>query len=112
MRKNFKFLTLVLSLVLCLAASAFGQETTGEIQGTVKDQTGAVVPNVTVTIKGTSIGFDRTVQTDDKGFYSARQVPPGIYSATTAATAGFAAQTKEGIQVGIGTATTVDFEAA
>ena len=109
MRTKFQFLTLVLSLVLCLAASAFGQETTGELQGTVKDQTGAVVPNVTVTIKGTNIGFNRVVQTDDKGFYSARQVPPGIYSASTSASSGFAAQTKDNIQVGIGTATTVDF---
>jgi hypothetical protein len=112
MRKKFQFITLVLSLVLCLAASAFGQETTGEIQGTVKDQSGAVVPNVTVTIKGVNVGFTRVVQTDDRGFFSARQVPPGTYTASTAATSGFAGQTKDGIQVGIGTATTVDFEAS
>src|SRR6185436_16912286 len=103
MKKKFQFITLVLSLVLCLAASAFGQETTGEIQGTVKDQSGAVVPNVTVTIKGVNIGFSRVVQTDDRGFYSARQVPPGTYTASTTATSGFAGQTKDGIQVGIGT---------
>jgi len=38
MRERFKFLGLALSLVLCLAASALGQETTGNIRGTVKGE--------------------------------------------------------------------------
>ena len=100
-----------LCLAITLSGIAVGQESTGEIQGTVKDQTGAVVPNVTITIKGMSIGFNRSVQTDEKGYYSARQLPPGTYSLSTEAASGFAAQTKDNIQVGIGTATTVDFEA-
>src|SRR5258705_11568330 len=112
MRKKFKFLGLALSLVLCLAASALGQETTGEIQGTVKDQTGAVVPNVSVNIKGVNVGFSRTAQTDSDGVFHARQVPPGIYTVSTEATSGFAAQTKEGVEVSIGNATTVDFSAS
>src|SRR5258707_15501861 len=80
MRNKLNFFALALSLALCLAASALGQETTGEIQGTAKDQTGAVVPNATVTIKGVNVGFNRTVQTDDNGNYRARQIPPGIYN--------------------------------
>lgn len=112
MRKKMKFITLLLSLVLCLTASAFGQETTGEIQGTVKDQAGAVVPNVSVTIKGVDVGFNRTAQTDENGFYRARQIPPGTYTVSITASSGFAAQTKEGVQVGIGNATTLDFTAS
>jgi hypothetical protein len=112
MREKFKFLGLALSLVLCLAASAFGQETTGEIRGTVKDQTGAVVPNVSVNIKGVNIGFSRTAQTDSNGEYHARQMPPGNYTVSTEAASGFAAQTKEGVEVTIGNATTVDFSAS
>ena len=111
MKRNFKKFAFALSLVLCLAGLAFGQETTGEIKGTVKDQTGAVVPNITVTIEGVSIGFKREVQTDGNGAYSARQVPPGIYKVSIAASSGFAAQTKENIQVSIGAATAVDFAA-
>lgn len=111
MRTVFRLFT-ILCLAFTLGGIAMGQETTGEIHGTVRDQAGAVVPNVTVTIKGTNIGFSRTVQTDEKGYYSARQVPPGTYSLSTESTSGFAAQTKDNIQVGIGTATTVDFEAA
>lgn len=112
MKSNFKKFAFALSLVLCLAGLAFGQETTGEIKGTVKDQTGAVVPNITVTIDGVNIGFKREVQTDGNGSYSARQIPPGIYKVSIAASSGFAAQTRESIQVSIGAATTVDFAAA
>ena len=108
MRENFKFFTFALSLVICLAASALGQETAGEIQGTVKDQSGAVVPNVTVVIKGVSLGFNRTMQTDDRGSYRARQIPPGTYTVSTEASSGFAAQVIEGVQVAIGNVTTVD----
>ncbi|MEP6924205.1 MAG: carboxypeptidase-like regulatory domain-containing protein, partial [Pyrinomonadaceae bacterium] len=69
MSKNFKFISLLLSLTLCFSAVAFGQETTGEIQGTVKDQAGAVVPNVQITVTGIDVGFNRTLQTDNDGFY-------------------------------------------
>jgi hypothetical protein len=112
MKRNFKKFAFALSLVLCLAGLAFGQETTGEIRGTVKDQTGAVVPNITVTIEGVNIGFKREVQTDGNGVYSARQIPPGVYKVSIAASSGFAAQTKDNIQVSIGAANTVDFAAA
>jgi len=109
MRKNFGFFTFVLSLVLCFSASAFGQETTGQIQGTIKDQAGSVVPNITVNIKGVNVGFNRTAQSDDSGFYQARQVPPGIYTVSSTADRGFAAQTKDSIQVSIGNSSVVDF---
>lgn len=98
-----------LCLVFAATAVAFGQETTGEIQGTVKDQTGAVVPNIEVTITGVSIGLKRTVQTDQNGHFRASQIPPGVYNVSTAAASGFAAQTKDDVQVVLGSATTVDF---
>ena len=50
MRKNVKFITLMLSLILCLVTVSFGQRTTGDIEGTVKDPQGAVVPNVSITV--------------------------------------------------------------
>jgi hypothetical protein len=100
-----------LCLAIALSGIAMGQETTGEIRGTVKDQSGAVVPNVTVTIKGVDVGFNRTVQTDASGTYNARQIPPGTYIVSTEAVSGFAAQTKDNVQVALGNATTVDFSA-
>lgn len=109
MRKSIAFLSSILLLVFCFSLSAFAQETTGQVQGTVKDPQGAVVPNVTVTIKGVDVGITRTAQTDQDGFYRVQQLPPGTYTVTTTATSGFITQTKEQVQVALGNATTVDF---
>ena len=112
MSKKFSFYLLVFALFLCLYGAAVGQETGGEVQGTVKDPAGAVVPNITVTIRGVDVGVNRTIQTDSEGFYRIRQLPPGTYTVSTAAGSGFAAQTREGVQVALGNATTVDFAIA
>ena len=112
MFRKLKMLSSVFAFLLCLTGVAYGQETSGEIQGTVKDPQGAVVPGVTVTIRGVDIGFNRTITTDQEGFYRARQIPPGTYNVEAAAASGFAGQTKERILVTLGQATTVDFELA
>lgn len=109
MKRNLISLFSALLVVLSLSFAAFAQDTGGEIQGTVKDTADAVVPNVTVTITGVDVGLNRTVQTDSDGFFRARQLPPGTYTVSTAASSGFAAQKKENIQVALGNATTVDF---
>lgn len=92
MRKNFKFITLMLALTLSLVTAAFGQRTTGDIEGTITDPTGAVVPNVSVTVSSTGdSGFKRTVQANADGFFRVQQIPPGTYSVTTGAISGFGA---------------------
>jgi len=109
MKKNFAFLFSILLILVCFGATIFAQETTGEISGTVKDASGAVVPNVSITIKGQDVGFTRTIQSDDNGKYQLRQVPPGSYTISTAAVSGFTAQTKQNVGVSIGNASIVDF---
>ena len=54
-------------VVLCFSAAVFGQRTTGDIEGTVTDANGAVVPGVSVTVTGVTVGFNRTVQSDSQG---------------------------------------------
>lgn len=108
MKKSIVFLSSVLLLVFCFSANLFAQQTTGEIVGIVKDTQGAVVPNVSVTVTGVTVGFNRTVVTDSEGAYSVRQIPPGTYTVSTGATGGFAAQAAREVSVGIGTSTTFD----
>ncbi len=120
MRKNFTLMKLQLLLVLCFSATVFGQETSGGIEGTVKDPAGAVVPNVTLTITtaestatgttttGTGGGFRRTVTTDDEGFFRALQVPPGVYIIATEASGGFGEARVENVVVTIGRNTQLD----
>ena len=103
--KTFKFVLFTLVLVLGLTGISFGQETTGTIEGTVKDPSGAVVPGVSVTVTGT--GYSRTVATDDAGFFRVQQVPPGVYSVTTAATSGFGGSTSSNVEVVLGKTTPV-----
>lgn len=88
MNKNFKFITSVLAFVLAFSAMAFGQRTSGNIEGTVTDPNGAVVPNATVVAKatGTTTGFNQTVTADSEGFYRLTQVPAGTYEVTATGT--------------------------
>ncbi len=121
MRKKFKFIPSMLLTVLCLALTAFGQETTGNIEGTVKDEAGGFVPNVTVTITssqgtasgttttGVTTGFRRTLTTNEDGFFRVLQVPPGAYDVvTTPTTNGFGEARYENVTVAIGQTTQVD----
>src|SRR6185503_15967107 len=66
------FLLLVLSSAVALAAG-------GRIAGTVTDPTGAAMPGVTVTIRGTVA--TRTVTTNAEGRFSV-ELPPGRYTMT------------------------------
>ena len=93
MSKNFKFASLVLSFILCFSALAFGQRLTGDIEGTVKDTAGAVIPGASITINGVDVGFNRTVQSDAEGNFRVLQVPAGTYKIVTAAINGFAENT-------------------
>jgi hypothetical protein len=118
MRKNIKFITLMLSLVFCLSAVAFGQETGGGIEGTIKDPSGAVVPGVDVTITSTgrtqgarqdaTTGFVRTVTAGENGFFRVLEIPPGFYTITTSATSGFGVATVNNIEVVLGKSTPID----
>src|SRR6266436_7527612 len=70
-------------LSLCLASGLFAQLTS--INGTVTDLTGAVVPNVVVTIVNTKTSVQRTATSDAQGRYTMAQVTPGTYQLTAKA---------------------------
>ncbi|HEV7502866.1 MAG TPA: carboxypeptidase-like regulatory domain-containing protein, partial [Vicinamibacteria bacterium] len=73
------------ALAVCLLAvggAAGAQEITGNITGTVTDQTGAVLPGVTVSVKNAGTSLTKEVVTNDKGTYTASYLPPGRYDVT------------------------------
>jgi Carboxypeptidase regulatory-like domain len=55
---------------------------TGDVQGTVLDESGAGVPNAKVTIKNVGTGASRVITTDQTGEYSAPQMEIGNYQVT------------------------------
>src|SRR5256884_9766375 len=66
-------------LLLCGAGSAFAQEVTASITGTVTDPSGAAVGGATVTAKPVERGLTYAAATNDSGFYPIPQLPPGTY---------------------------------
>jgi len=120
MIKNFKFSSLVMALVFCLAGATFGQETAGTIEGTVTDPQGGVVPGATITVTNsasagsgasnttTGTGFRREVTTDENGFYRVLQVPPGFYTITVAPTSGFSTASVPSVEIVLGKTTPVN----
>jgi hypothetical protein len=64
---------------VCVAGVACAQTATTSLRGDVSDSTGALIPNVEVTISEASIGFSQTHKTDENGAYSFQQIPPGTY---------------------------------
>lgn len=97
----------VIAIILSLTYFTFGQETTGNIEGTVTDQAGARVPNVTVTLESQS--FKRTVTTNEEGFFRALQLQPGIYTVKAEA-ANFQPFLRENVQVVLGRTTPVNIQ--
>jgi hypothetical protein len=92
MRKsNFtKFLSLCAALAICIVFSiaAFAQSDNGTITGTVRDPSGAAVPNATVVVRNQATGYERTVTSNGDGLYSVTNIAPGLYNVSVNA-AGF-----------------------
>ena len=88
-RLNGSFRIPCLLLLLLLSAPvAFGQaqSNAADLQGTVRDATGAVVANAGVTARNPGTNFSRSVTTNDEGFYRIINLPPGDYEVTVEAT--------------------------
>lgn len=73
--------SILFSLALLLySGTAFAQETTGGLQGVVKDLSGAVIPNAKVEITASSLVGSKEVETDDAGYFRFANLPPGTYT--------------------------------
>jgi outer membrane receptor protein involved in Fe transport len=85
---NHKLLYL-LGLLVLLPSFAFAQADTGTLSGTVKDTSGASVPDAMVTVRNTATGATRVVQTGSDGVYTVPGLAPAPYDVTVSKT-GFA----------------------
>ena len=94
--------------VLLSAAPAFAQFDRGQISGVIKDETGGVMPGVTVTATQVQTQTVRTVVTDASGFYTFASLPAGRYN-IGAELQGFKKSVKEGVQLDATGALTIDF---
>lgn len=75
-----------------LGSLALAQRTTASVAGSIVDVTGATVPAAQVLLRNLSTGAERTVETNELGYYVVTALPAGPYSLTVKK-AGFQTQT-------------------
>src|SRR5262245_16650905 len=102
-------LVLGVSLALDPTPAAFAQQDYAKIEGVVKDQTGAVIPGATVTIRADAINVERKVTTSAEGFYSIPQLRPSAYTITVEANNFGKVEVKE-LVLGVGQTRSLDVE--
>jgi hypothetical protein len=98
-----------LVVLIGLCAPAYAQRTTGSIVGTVTDESGAVLPGVTVTLTGAGVAGTPTTVTGETGTYRFPSLPPGTYRVSFAI-AGFTTVNREEIVVPLGQAVEINVQ--
>ncbi len=94
--RNRAFAVLVVLVVLAVGRITAQTVYSGTITGSVKDSTGAVIPNATVVVTNTATGVENKVATTSVGDYTVPNLIPGQYSVLGEAT-GFAKEEVKGI---------------
>jgi hypothetical protein len=97
----------VLALAIFSSGIAKAQETTATISGTVKDESGAVIPGASVQVNNVATGVSRTVQSDVQGRYTVPQLAPGMYEVASSSS-GFQTFVRSGIELTVGRHAVVD----
>ena len=67
-------------LILLLACSAFGQNISGVITGTIVDSGGAVIPNAQITLTNQETRAVQTLRSNEAGIFVFSSVLPGTYT--------------------------------
>ncbi|MCC6988585.1 MAG: carboxypeptidase regulatory-like domain-containing protein, partial [Acidobacteria bacterium] len=105
-----RFLSCVLvSAMIWSASPALAQTGDGNRRGYVKDESGAVLPGVSVTATSSELIAPVSSVTDGAGLYRLNNLPPGNYVITAELT-GFSIVRREGILVRAGATFTIDFD--
>ena len=97
---RFVLLLAVVCQTLGLAGTLHAQLSTATVSGSVTDQTGAVIPNATVTLTQTDTNFTRASVTKADGTYREEFLPVGPYKVTIAAP-GFKTLERTGIVLSV-----------
>src|SRR5438132_12363507 len=99
----------ICALVVWLASISMvaAQSTTAQISGTVKDQSGAVLPGVEITVTQTATGAKRTAVSNETGNYVLASLPLGPYM-LEAALPGFKAYVQTGIVLQVDASPTIN----
>jgi hypothetical protein len=105
-----QILAVVVVLALAAPVAAFAQAT-GGIVGVVTDDSGAVLPGVTIEVTNTGTNQARTAITGADGYYAVPLLQPGQYQVKSTL-AGFKTFMREGVRVTVDSTSRVDIRLA
>jgi hypothetical protein len=95
------------ALIVLLTSAVAWAQATAQLNGTVRDESGAVLPGVTVTVTQTDTQFMRTVVTEGTGSYVIPNLPTGPYR-LEASLQGFRSYAQTGIVLQVGASPTIN----
>jgi hypothetical protein len=104
-----RLLAWVIPLVLVSVVPSAAQDFRGRINGVVTDNTGAVLPGVTVTASSPALIQPQVQTTSSDGSYRLIALPPGVYEVTFELT-GFQSVKRENVRVVINQTLAVDMQ--
>lgn len=107
----FRHAIFAIVLVFSLGILAFGQDYRGRVQGSITDESGAIVPGAKVILHNDATNVEVTATTSDDGRYKFDFVEPGNYS-IYAEKEGFKKTIQESVVVQIKGDVTVDVQLA
>src|SRR5688572_20973334 len=100
-------LVLFAGLLVVAGSTIIWAQATAQISGTVRDQTGAVLPGVEVTVTQTETGTTRTVVTNETGSYVLPNLAIGPYK-LEATLPGFRTYAQTGIVLQVNASPTIN----
>jgi hypothetical protein len=110
-RKRSRFVCVIWAIVVvgltCVSQSYAQSTTEGAIGGTVTDQSNAILPGVSVTVRNIATNGSAEAVTDGVGRFVVIRLQPGVYS-VTASLDGFSSFKQENVVVEVGRITSID----
>ena len=97
----------ICAFVLLLTSAPAWAQATAELNGRVTDESGGVLPGVTVTATQTGTGFTRTVATEANGAWVMTNLPTGPYKLDISLQ-GFKSYVQTGIVLQVGASPTIN----
>ena len=77
---TFLFVFITTFIIISTPRPILAQSASATLSGTIEDQNGAIVPDVSVVIQNVGTSLKRETTTSDQGFFTIPLLPPGTYT--------------------------------
>ena len=106
-KESTLWVALLIAAMLLLPSAVWAQAARGTLTGTIRDPSGAAVPNTPITVTNVATAVSWKIETSSSGSYTVPGLPPGTYEVLVKAP-GFNEQKQIGITVAVGDTVTND----